>query len=592
MSLQRKQRFLILAVICLIFITIISWRFFSVRTSTVKELTLFRSHSGMACKMDYTVKIVSDGRIIFTEINYSQFHLGPGKILQEKETRISKNKVKNIFLKAETLYENFQDGNSLKESIFSQAFRKNLFIPVAYADLDAQSPFSISMHLKNGEKIFLSPRTSSPQKGNEFDLRLMDFAQYIDEAIRTDQWLEYSTDCKEKDKKIRLLATAIATGNHELCDQITDEYSASNCHNQIDASSDYFFKTKAINEKDLTYCQVILNGAEDCLLMVSQLIADKNICSEFSQSKPCESTDAVTCERQEASDVRDTCYTAAAVKEKDSTVCDQFISWHSNSNHDRCYDRVARATKDTSVCKKIIDEREKEFCIDSIQSGRTFQHDPLRGFKIEKLDEKYIDEDYWRLEEAIRKKDDNLCENIERSTLQNICHSKLAKIILNPNLCNNIEDIKMKDTCHVALAELMKDPTVCVLDSSPSNKDNCYDAVVIFKKDPDYCEAMDDLKRKEGCYARLGEILADETLCNEISDSNRKTRCLVRILSQKNGLTLELCNSVSFGLGYIDKAKCIYDLARQENDKKFCEVALMPFYDYYYNECLKYFSAK
>jgi len=217
------------------------------------------------------------------------------------------------------------------------------------------------------------------------------------------------------------------------------------------------------------------------------------------------------CEKITDDWTRGNCIKSIAVEERGLALCEEInVEKIKNS----CFSNIAIKLKDSVICEKIKDEGEFGSCLCELKTG------------IDK-DNCYYD---------LAKKVDNkfYCRLMDLN--ENICSSDLTiPDFADINYCNSQGNDK--DSCFIVLAMRKKNHELCREINSEYRKNRCFESLAIRLKDSTICEKIDNRDFfgsclckskdmvKDDCMNYKAILLGDVRLCDSIFNLAKRTSC-------------------------------------------------------------------
>lgn len=268
--------------------------------------------------------------------------------------------------------------------------------------------------------------------------------------------------------------TAIATGDHQLCNRTNNTLWADRCYTGV-----------AVDKEDVAICQetILDETALDCF---SSVAANTGI-------EACDTADNAIYE----SDIRYRCYIDFALEKQSLAACRMIKSelWH-----DKCLRELSVKDNNATICQSIIRPDIRDEC--------------FRSFALAKSDLSVCDimssrEDRYECYKdiALSHQDLSMCELIELVGTKYKCYTEIATNLTNVSICEQIDGHDDRNECYVEIAVKTGDPSFCyAMKAKVGNKNECYHRVAVENEDETICEIIDYEYDRNACLDAVEEI--------------------------------------------------------------------------------------
>jgi hypothetical protein len=317
--------------------------------------------------------------------------------------------------------------------------------------------------------------------------------------------------------------------------------------------NDNCFSSLAREKSDSNHCKSIyaIDKYDACLMLFANSSLD--ICRQVANSN-----------------MRASCLTANAVREKSEVICNQIE------------DTAAAAACLKLVlppCMLISDEGERSLCIAlgkgdfSLCKGDAC----LAAYAMNRSDQIACgaiigqNERYYCL--ALVKKSVASCKEAPLVPVQDSCIEKAAFALGDLSGCSlasglYTDDNPYRNRCYASFAVGRLNYTICQKVEPESSRDECYKNYSASTATTDACPKVVESTNKVDCYFKAAKINRKPSLCNPLWTTDFKNTCYAgAILYPSEGPVPEDCQSVSSAEW---KDKCFYQSARAAYNGTYC----------------------
>ena len=313
--------------------------------------------------------------------------------------------------------------------------------------------------------------------------------------------------------------------------------------------NDNCFASLALEKSDSKYCRNIyaIDKLDACLYHFAN--SSLELCKQITEA-----------------DLRFSCLTANAVREKSEATCNLI---------DNTEAAAACLKKVLPPCMLISDESARSLCIALDKNDFSLCKDDacLAGFALNKSSEiacgaitKQNDR-YYCL--ALVKKSVGACLDAPLVPIQDSCIEQASETLDDVSGCSLATDEgTYQNNCYMHFAVERNNATLCQLVASETNRDTCYKNYSIGTATVSACPKVVESTNRVDCYFKAAKLNRKPSLCNPLGTDDLKNTCYSgAILYPANGPLPNDCPDVS-STDWRDK--CYYQAARATYNGTLC----------------------
>ena len=313
--------------------------------------------------------------------------------------------------------------------------------------------------------------------------------------------------------------------------------------------NDNCFSLLALEKSNSTYCKSIyaIDKLDVCLYYFAN--SSLEICKQIT-----------------GADMRFSCLTANAVREKSEAICNLIV------NTDAAADCLRKVLP---PCMLISDESARSLCIALDKNDFSICKDDscLAGFALNKSNEVACgaitrqNDRYYCL--ALVKKSVAACLDAPLAPIQDSCIEQASETLDDVSGCSlATRESTYQNNCYLHFSIERNNATICQSVSTETNRDVCYKNYSIGTATVNACPKVVESTNRADCYLKAAKLNRKPSLCNPLGTDDLKNICYSgAILYPANGPLPSDCPDVS---STDWKDKCYYQAARATYNGTLC----------------------
>ena len=337
---------------------------------------------------------------------------------------------------------------------------------------------------------------------------------------------------------------------------------ASPCSAGNIVQNDNCFASLAVEKSDSKYCRSIyaIDKLDACLYHFANASLE-------------------TCKQITGSDLRFSCLTANAVREKSESICNMIDNADAAASclrqvlppcmlisgegarslcialdkgdfslckGDACLEAYALNRSDSLACGAITQQNDRYYCLALVKKSVASCMDaplaPVQNFCIEQASETLDDllgcglagdgspyRNSCYLHFAVERKDSAICQKASSETERDACYKNYSISTGTVDACPKVMESTNRVDCYFKAAKLNRMPSLCNMLATNDLKNTCYSGAILYPAEgpvPFDCPGVSSTDWKDKCYYYAARATYNGTLCGMMSEgASDKRNC-------------------------------------------------------------------